>query len=196
MATARIASGSASSAPRGDRASATPARTTPSSTNATGLAASTSTVSRANGQSRPVCSAHRARSGERHPEREGERAGEDDAGPHDCERADRPTGIGAPFTRRDDAERERRGRNAQNREQLDSDQCRERVVEQAVGDEAVAPRVPEVVPDPEAAILEDAALVEVSGEIAAGGPNQARAAASVAATPAANTISRGIARSE
>ena len=107
---------------------------------------------------------------ERHPERERECAGEDDARPDDGKRADRPARVGAPFACRDDAERECRRRDADDREQLDPDQRRERVVEQAVGDEAVAPGVPEVVPDPEALILEDLALVEVRGEIAAGRP--------------------------
>ena len=48
-----------------------------------------------------------------------------------------------------DAERERRSPDAGDGEQLDPDERRERVVQKAVGDEAVAPRVPEVVPDPE-----------------------------------------------
>ena len=47
-------------------------------------------------------------------------------------------------------------------------QRRERVVEQAVGDEAVAPRVPEVVPEREAVLEEDRPLVHVGGEIGTG----------------------------
>ena len=44
-------------------------------------------------------------------------------------------------------------------------QRRQRVVERAVGDEAVAPRVPEVVPEGEAVVQEERALVGVFGQV-------------------------------
>src|SRR5581483_367469 len=46
----------------------------------------------------------------------------------------------------------------------------ERVVEEAVGDEAVAARVPEVVPEREAVLEEHASLVEVRREVGSGWP--------------------------
>src|SRR5207249_4961258 len=52
-------------------------------------------------------------------------------------------------------------------EQPDPQQGGERVVERAVGDEAVAARVPEVVPEREAAFVEERALVDVGGEVGA-----------------------------
>ena len=48
---------------------------------------------------------------------------------------------------RTDPDAERGGRDGNHGEHPDPDQRRERVVEQAVGDEAVAARVPEVVPE-------------------------------------------------
>ena len=159
-------SGSTSPERPGARESPIPARMTASRTKATGLAASTSTVSSAKCPRRPGLQGPQREQRERHAERERERAGEHDACPHDGEGAVRPARRRPPLTRRDDPERERRRRDARNREQLDPEQRRERVVEKAVGDEAVAAGVPEVVPDPEPVILEQAALVEVRGEVA------------------------------
>ena len=133
---------------------------------------------------------------ERHSERKREGAREDDSCPDNSKRADRPAGVSAPFPRRDDPERKRRGRDAGNGEQLDPDQRREWVVEKAVGDEAVTPRVPEVVPDPEALILEEGALVEVSREIAAGRPEPGERSGKGRGDTRGGTVSRGIVRSE
>ncbi len=104
---------------------------------------------------------------ERDAEREREGAREHDARPDDGERAVRPARSGAPLAGGDDPERERGRGDARDGEQLDPEQGRERVVEEAVGDEAVAPGVPEVVPDPEPVILEQGALVQVRREVAA-----------------------------
>ena len=59
-------------------------------------------------------------------------------------------------------------RDGDNREHTDPEQRSERVVEQAVRDEAVAARVPEVVPELEAVVQEQCALVRVRREVAAG----------------------------
>jgi hypothetical protein len=68
--------------------------------------------------------------------------------------------------------RERRDRNGnrQHRQERDPDRRGERVVEQAVGDEAVAACVPEVVPEQEAVLQIERALVDVRREVVAGRP--------------------------
>jgi hypothetical protein len=50
---------------------------------------------------------------------------------------------------------------------MSDDRC-ERVVEDAVGDEAVAPGVPEVVPGRQAVLEEERPLVEMGGKVGAG----------------------------
>ena len=76
--------------------------------------------------------------------------------------------AGSPLARDDDRERERRGGDAGDREQADPEQRGERVVQRAVRDEAVAARVPEVVPEREAALVEQRALVHVRRQVRAG----------------------------
>ena len=105
---------------------------------------------------------------ERHSERERERRREHDPRPDDRERPARPPPGRAPLAADDDGKRERRGRDRRHREQANPEERSERVVEDAVGDEAVAPRVPEVVPEREAVLEEDGALVGMGGEVAAG----------------------------
>jgi hypothetical protein len=67
---------------------------------------------------------------------------------------------------------ERRGgcAGAEDRQELHAHERRERVVEHAVGDEAVAAAVPVVVPDAEAVQHEEAALIEMCGKVGAGRP--------------------------
>src|SRR5207302_1100864 len=73
--------------------------------------------------------------------------------------------IADPITAAGNASSERRDRDRGQREHLDSQQRRQRVVEDAVGDERVAPRVPEVVPEHEAVLEEERALVDVRGDV-------------------------------
>ena len=100
-------------------------------------------------------------------EREGIGAGEDDARPDHRERPARPARGGTPFARGDHRESERGRGDAEHRQQLDPQERRGRVVEEAVGDEAVAALVPEVVPELEAVVAEEPALVDVRGKVAA-----------------------------
>ena len=76
----------------------------------------------------------------------------------------------------DDGEGERGDRHRCDGERLDPDQRRERVVDDAVGDEAVPPRVPEVVPERETVLEERRALVGVGREVGArrAEPNEQR----------------------
>ena len=67
----------------------------------------------------------------------------------------------------DDGECERGDRHRGDGERLDSDQRREWVVDDAVGDEAVSPGVPEVVPEGEAVLEEGRSLVGVGREVGA-----------------------------
>src|SRR6185312_14905616 len=87
----------------------------------------------------------------------------------DGERPARPACGRPPLARDDDREGERRGRDGRNGEQLDAEQRRKRVVEDAVGDEAVAARVPEVVPEGEAVVQEQCPLVRMLSEVGTGG---------------------------
>ena len=102
---------------------------------------------------------------ERDPERERKRRGEDDPGPDDGEAPARPACRRAPLAPEHDRERERGERDRRHREQPDPEQRGERVVEEAVGDEAVAARVPEVVPEHEAVLEEQRPLVRVGCEV-------------------------------
>ena len=98
--------------------------------------------------------------------------------------------LRAPFLPHQHGEGQRRGRDGRDRQQADPERGRERVVEEAVGDEAVAARVPEVVPEREAVIEEHGALVDVRGEIGARRPGPGEQAANIAATPAEIDASR------
>ena len=99
-------------------------------------------------------------------EREGIGAGENDARPDHGERPARPACGGTPLARGDHRERERGRGDAEHRQQLDPEERRGRVVEEAVRDEAVAALVPEVVPELEAVVAEEPALVDVRGQVA------------------------------
>ncbi len=105
---------------------------------------------------------------EREPKRERERGRDDQPGPDDRERPARPAGERPPFPTDDDGERERRGRNRGDGERLDPEQRGQRVVDDAVRDEAVTPAVPEVVPELVAVVQEDGALVDVGGQVITG----------------------------
>src|SRR5581483_402154 len=114
--------------------------------------------------------------GERHAEREREGGREDEAGPDDGERAARPARRRAELAPADDGEGERCGRDGCDGQEPDPEQRREGVVEQAVGDERVPARVPEVVPEDEAVMDEERPLVEVRGQVASrrAGPDEDR----------------------
>ncbi len=99
-------------------------------------------------------------------EREGIRAGEDDPRPDHGERPARPACGGTPLARDDHGEGQRGRGDAEHRQQLDPQEGRGGVVEEAVRDEAVAALVPEVVPDLEAVVAEEPALVDVCGQVA------------------------------
>ena len=87
-------------------------------------------------------------------------------GRHDRERAAREPRARAPLAKDDGAEREaRRSRSRATRQQPDPEQRRERVVEDAVRDERVAARVPEVVPDREAVLDQERRLVRVRSPV-------------------------------
>ena len=70
----------------------------------------------------------------------------------------------------DDSECEGRSGNRRDRERLDPEEAGQRVVEDAVRDEAVAPSVPEVVPELEAVVEEDGPLVDMRSQIVAWRP--------------------------
>src|SRR4029077_10643985 len=74
----------------------------------------------------------------------------------------------APGTADDEAERGRRRRDADHREEADPDERRERVVEEAVADERVPPGVPVVRPQREAVLEVEVELEDVRGEVCAG----------------------------
>ena len=101
-------------------------------------------------------------------QREGERGRKNDAGPDDGKRARRQPRRGPPLPAEHHREGERGSGDRRDREHLDPDQGRERVVEQAVGDERVPAGVPEVVPEHEAVLEEDRTLIDVGGEVRAG----------------------------
>ena len=62
-----------------------------------------------------------------------------------------------------------RGRDRDHRQRLDPEHRRQRVVDDAVRHEGVAPAVPGVVPELEAVVEEDRALVDVRGQVVARG---------------------------
>ena len=107
---------------------------------------------------------------ERDAEGERERRRDDEAGPDDCERPARPARERPPLPADDDGERERRSGDRRDRERLDPEDAGERVVENAVRDEAVAASVPEVVPELEAVVEENSPLVDVGSQIVARRP--------------------------
>jgi hypothetical protein len=98
---------------------------------------------------------------ERDRERERERGRAHDPDPEHGERPRRRTRHRAPLPEHDDAEGERRRRDRREREHADPEHRGERVVQDAVGDERVAARVPEVVPDRETVLEQERALVGV-----------------------------------
>ena len=106
----------------------------------------------------------------RDAERERERAREDEGGPEERKRPARPARRGSPLRAQEIGERERRDRRGERREQSDPEHRRERVVDEAVADEAVPAGVPVVVPEDEAVAKEERALVRVCGEVGAWWP--------------------------
>ena len=94
-------------------------------------------------------------------------ARQDEHCPDERERPDRPGAVLTPFPPDDGGEGDDRACHRQHREKLDPDQGRERVVQDAVGDEAVPPGVPEVVPQDEAVVEVQSPLVHVCGEVGA-----------------------------
>ena len=106
--------------------------------------------------------------GQRHAERERKGRGEDDARPHDGEAAARPAPERAPFAGDDRRKREGREGDGGDGEHADPEQRRERVVEDAVADEAEPPGVPEVVPEHVAVADEQRPLVRVRCQVGAG----------------------------
>ena len=153
---------------RGRFSSIPPASTSASSRNASGLASSVRNTSPAKTRRRPRCSALTASSARAAPSANGNAAESAMPGPEHGERATREAGRAPPLLPDDERERERRGADRRDRQHLDPEQARERVVEEAVGDERVAARVPEVVPDGEAVLEQERALVGVCGEVDAG----------------------------
>ena len=152
----------------GDRRS--PARTTTSSRNASGLAASVSAASAAKRQRALACSAQSASSASAIPSANGN-AAERTIPAQTTAKLRLDQRVVGPHSRQsDDGERERGERDRRDRQQPDPEDRRERVVEQAVRDEAVAARVPEVVPEHEAVLEEERALVGVRGEVGPGRP--------------------------
>src|SRR5205823_14705120 len=95
---------------------------------------------------------------EREPQRERECGGDDDPRREDGERAARETRARPPLADDDCAERKRARCDRENRQHPDADERGERVVENAVGDERIPARVPEVVPDREAVLKQERAL--------------------------------------
>ena len=77
-------------------------------------------------------------------------------GPHSCQTTSANASAATPIE--------------SDREHLDPEHRRQRVVDEAVGDERVAAGVPEVVPDREAVLEQERALVGVSRQIDAGWP--------------------------
>ena len=102
---------------------------------------------------------------ERAPEHERIGGGDDEQRPDDGERANRPRALVLPFAPDDGCEDGHRTADDQHRQELDAEQGREWVIEDAVGDEAVPARVPEVVPEDEPVLKEQRALIGVRGEI-------------------------------
>jgi len=107
---------------------------------------------------------------EHRAERERECGRKDDARPENRERSAREARRRPPLLPDDERERQRRDADRQEREQTDPEHGRERVVDEAVGDERVPAGVPKVVPDRETVLEQERALVVVSCEIDAGRP--------------------------
>ena len=105
---------------------------------------------------------------EREPEPVRERGGHDRGGGDDGEEPRHPRAGLAPGTADDEAEGGRRRRDADHREEPDPDERGERVVDEAVADERVAPGVPVVRPEREAVLEVDVELEDVRGEVGAG----------------------------
>src|SRR5262249_723268 len=106
--------------------------------------------------------------GEHRTERERECGRKHDTGPEDRERPARVAGGRPPLAPDDDREREDGDADREDGEQLNPDERGERVVDEAVSDERVPARVPEVVPDCEAVLEQERAVVGLRGEGHAG----------------------------
>ena len=102
------------------------------------------------------------------PEQERKHPGENKARPDDAERAARPASDRSPLVLHQRGERECGGGDADDCQKLDPDDSGERVVQEAVVDEAVPPGVPEVVPEGEAVLEEKRSLVDVRGQVGRG----------------------------
>ena len=101
-------------------------------------------------------------------EREGKCRGYHESGPDEGEHSAGQDRVPSPLACRDEGERSCGDGDRDEREQLDSEERRERVVEDAVRDERVAAAVPEVVPERPAVVREQRELVLVRGEVASG----------------------------
>ena len=104
---------------------------------------------------------------EQDAERERKLGGQDHSWPEEREAAARPASSGTPLPFQQAGERAGGQRDGEHREQSDSQERGERVVEDAVVDERVTPRVPEVVPEREAVQQEEVPLILVRRQVAA-----------------------------
>ena len=100
-----------------------------------------------------------------HPQHERIRGRDDEQRPDQRERPDRPAAVRLPLVPHDSGECDHCDGHGEDREEFDPDRGRQGVVQEAVVHEAVAARVPEVVPEHEAVLDEQRALVDVGGEI-------------------------------
>ena len=104
---------------------------------------------------------------QRNAEHERVGRGEDQPGPDDGKGADRPFALLSPLVADEHREGGDRDRDDEHREQLDAEDSGERVVEDAVRDEAVAAGVPEVVPENEPVLEKQSPLVDVRSQVGA-----------------------------
>ena len=141
----------------------------PRRTSATGLEASVRTTQSAKSHRRRACSATSASSANATPSANGN-APVRTKPAQTSANAPSPSARAPPPGAHELRERDRRDRGAEHREEPDPEQRRERVVEDAVADEAVPARVPVVVPEDEAVPEEERALVRVRGEVGPGRP--------------------------
>ena len=145
------------------------------SRNATGLAAAVSAASPAKRHGCRAWSAQSASSASAAPSANG-KAAERTIPPRRPQTYGSTSGRAGPTRADEDGEGKRRRRDGRDREQPDPERRRERVVQQAVRDEAVAARVPEVVPEGEPVVEEHRPLVDVRGEVGSrrSGPDEHR----------------------
>src|SRR4029077_778052 len=95
-------------------------------------------------------------------------AGDQYSRPEHREGADRPARRGSPLLLEEHGEGAGGERDREHGEEPDPEHRRERVVEDAVVDEGVAPGVPEVVPERETMPEKERALIFVGCEVDAG----------------------------